>query len=192
MEQRYDTLTIEQVISGSTASRQGLTGSGHVGKRFFSMVNVLKFEFRSDESVTKRGFLARYHTILSVCGGSFTSLNGSFSSPFNSDGKYPNNANCRYEIRVPQDRRIVLTFDDFELEQGYDKLGIKQLSSRSLVHVTELTGSKVTGRSFTSAENLFVLQFTSDKTVTARGFVARYHTIKSGSKKGALADMDAD
>ena len=65
LEQRYDTLTIEQVISGSTASRQGLTGSGHVGKRFFSMVNVLKFEFRSDESVTKRGFLARYHTILS-------------------------------------------------------------------------------------------------------------------------------
>ena len=65
LEDRYDTLTIERVASGSTTSRQALTGSGNVGKRFFSMVNVLKFEFRSDGSVTKRGFVARYHSILS-------------------------------------------------------------------------------------------------------------------------------
>ena len=117
---------------------------------------------------------------LLACGGIFTSLTGSFSSPGYPNSNYSNNAHCRYEIWVPSDRRIVLTLDYVELDQGYDKLVVKQLVSGYLSYVAVLTGSKNTNRRFISEEHVFVLLFESDGFGTARGFRARYHTMQLG------------
>ena len=121
-----------------------------------------------------------FFCFLLACGSNFTSVNGSFTSP-GYPNNYPNSANCHYEIRVPSDKRIVLTFDVFSLESGYDKLKLTQLRSGSMAHVDVLTGSGVAGRIFYSAENVFILVFTSDGSVTRTGFVARYYSGRSCS-----------
>ena len=121
-----------------------------------------------------------FFIFLLVCGGIFTSLNGSITSPGYPNVNYPNNADCQYEIRVPRDRRIVLTFDEFSLQPSYDILSIKQLTSGSFVSIANLTGFENNGRKFLSAENVFILVFTSDSSSTYRGFAARYRTIESG------------
>ena len=117
---------------------------------------------------------------LLACGGNFNSLNGSFTSPGYPYTNYPNNANCRYEIRVPRDRRIVLTLDFVDLDQQFDKILVKQLVAGSLSNVAVITGSTSSSRRFISAEHVFVLLFESDAVGTARGFTASYHTFKIG------------
>ena len=107
-------------------------------------------------------------------------MNGSFTSPGYPYTNYSNNANCRYEIRVPRDRRIVLTVDFVDLDQGYDKVAVKQLVSGYLSYVAVLTGSTNRKRTFISEEHVFVLLFESDGFGTGRGFTARYHTFQLG------------
>ena len=114
-----------------------------------------------------------------ACGGFFTSLNGSFTSP-GFPNNYPNNARCTYEIRVPSHRRIVLELQFYDLESGYDVLKIKQMVSGSNNEVATLTGTRNSRIQYTSAENRFTLLFTSDRSVTRRGFSANYYTIPSG------------
>ena len=46
--------------------------------------------------------------------------------------------------------------------------------------VALLTGTYIDGRRFTSAENVFILLFTSDGSGRDRGFAVSYHTIESG------------
>ena len=48
-----------------------------------------------------------------------TSSSGTIQSPLYPQD-YPNNAHCTYLITVEYDYRVVLTFDSFSTEQGYD------------------------------------------------------------------------
>ena len=115
-----------------------------------------------------------------ACGGTFTSLNGSFASPGYPKWAYPNIQKCQYEIRVPTDRRIVLTIEAFDLEARYDFLWVKQVASGKIVDMALLTGTHIDGRRFTSVENVLILLFTSDGSGRDRGFAVSYHTIESG------------
>ena len=119
--------------------------------------------------------------LLLACGGDFSSANGMFASPGYPIRNYPNFADCRYEIRVKDGRRIVVIFDDFQLEQGYDTLMMERVVPGSIVHRQALTGSGNVGKRFFSVVNVFKFEFRSDGSVTKRGFVARYHSIQSGN-----------
>ena len=113
-----------------------------------------------------------------ACGGVFTGSSGSITSP-GYPNNYPNNVRCRYDIRVRGNMKIVLLIHFLELEYSYDKLRIRQTVSGSQRNVTELTGY-MTDRNFTSAENRFILLFTSDHSATRRGFRASYYAIRPG------------
>ena len=115
----------------------------------------------------------------SDCNQVLSSLQGNFTSP-GYPMPYPNNARCNYDIVVPIGKRIVLTFSDFDLEQSYDYVQIQQTVHGSLQHVTRLTGGSLNTTQFTSAERSFKLIFSSDSSVTRRGFSAHYHAIDSG------------
>ncbi|XP_065058859.1 deleted in malignant brain tumors 1 protein-like [Rhopilema esculentum] len=115
----------------------------------------------------------------SSCNQVLSSLQGNFTSP-GYPMPYPNNARCNYEIVVPTGKRIVLTFSDFDLEHSYDYVQIQQTVGGSLQDVTRLTGDSLNTTQFTSAERSFKLIFSSDSSVTKRGFSAHYHTIDSG------------
>ena len=114
-----------------------------------------------------------------ACGGSFTSLSGRLASP-GFPNNYPNNARCTYEIDVPTDRRIVLEVQFYDFEQCCDRLVIRQMVSGSSNEVANLSGERNSPIRYTSAENRFTLIFTSDYSVTRRGFRASYYTIRSG------------
>ena len=114
-----------------------------------------------------------------ACGGVFTGLSGNITSP-GYPSIYPNNARCRYEIRMEGDTKIRLQIHFFDLENGYDKLRIQQTVSGSDNVVADLSGTIRTPRNYTSAENRFILLFTSDHSITKRGFIASYHAIRPG------------
>ena len=78
------------------------------------------------------------------------------------------------------DMQIVLTIHPYDLETNFDKLELRQMVSGSDNIVGILTGNENVERRFTSAENKFTLLFTSDGSVTRRGFRASYSVISSG------------
>ena len=109
----------------------------------------------------------------------FTGSSGSFNSP-GYPNNYPNNAHCTYDIHVPRTMKIVLVIHVLDLESGYDKLELRQMVSGTSNTVAELSGYIVTDRNFTSAENRFILLFTSDHSVRRTGFRASYRAIPPG------------
>ena len=83
--------------------------------------------------------------------------------------------------------KIVLVINVLDLESGYDKLELRQMVSGTSNTVAELSGTDRTPRNYTSAENRFTLLFTSDHSVTKRGFSASYYTIRSGKLSSSVA-----
>ena len=65
----------------------------------------------------------RFPTFSDGCGGNFTSMLGSFSSP-GYPGKYPKNIECEYTIEVPFGNKIFLNVSDFHTETYYDYLQV--------------------------------------------------------------------
>ena len=128
--------------------------------------------------VSKKVTLFFWHFILG-CGGYFTSFSGNITSP-GFPNNYPNNANCIYEIRVPINRRIVLDLLFHDFEDKRDMLKIRQTVSGSSIFVADLTGTRNYDLRFTSHKNRFTLMFTSDASITKRGFSARYHSFELG------------
>ena len=114
-----------------------------------------------------------------ACGGYYTSSSGSFTSP-GFPNNYPNNAKCNYEIRAPADRRIVLELQFYELEFCCDSLIIREILSGSINLVAEVTATRNTPIRYISERNVFILAFTSDRSVTGRGFRATYYTFGAG------------
>ena len=107
------------------------------------------------------------------------SLQGNFTSP-KYPTAYPQNAYCRYEIIVPREKQILLTFEDIWTEQTHDYLTIKQLLNDSWQHVGTLSGRITNSTTFFSAENAFNITFRSDSEYAYRGFSAYYYTVDKG------------
>jgi hypothetical protein len=61
----------------------------------------------------------RFPTFSDGCGGNFTSMLGSFSSP-GYPGEYPKNTKCEYTIEVPFGNKIFLNVSDFHTERNFD------------------------------------------------------------------------
>eukprot|EP00795_Rhopilema_esculentum_P015738 gene15738-7033_t len=106
------------------------------------------------------------------------SLQSNFTSP-GYPKSYPHNAYCRYEIIVPREKQILLTFNDIWTEQQFDYLTIEQLLNGSLQHVGTLSGI-ISNLTFLSAENAFNITFRSDSGYSYRGFSAYYDTVDTG------------
>ena len=90
---------------------------------------------------------------------------------------YFNNANCVYNITVQDGKVIKIDFSTFDVEGDsgcpFDKLIIYE--GDSLVQVATLCGSGA--KSFTSRRNKVFMRFTSDGSVTKRGFYGGYQTV---------------
>ena len=67
-----------------------------------------------------------------VCGGTFTTNNGAFTSP-SYPGEYAHNRVCTWTIEVIPGRSVQLTFDDFDIEQhqqcAYDYVEVKTVNN---------------------------------------------------------------
>jgi hypothetical protein len=172
----YDGTTLVVSLTGSTLPFPVTSSS--------SSVTV---KFNSDSSVQNSGFVAQY-TVYSASEASPTT--GYTSSPValasldrcdgvvtytaaegvitDGSGPYSGNAKCEFLILTQSDRRIRLTFALFALEQGYDFLELYDDGS-----VIRLSGPSLPAPFVSSGPQLRVV-FTSDNSVHADGFVARY------------------
>ncbi|XP_072307339.1 cubilin [Eucyclogobius newberryi] len=144
--------------------------------------NRLWVRFRSDATVTQKGFTAHWDGTQSGCGGSMSSASGGFSSP-NYPLPYHPNAECYWSLRTSPGSQILLSFSDFHLETSascsFDYLAVYDGNSSSASQLAQLCGSQMPGP-FTSSRNQLYIKLRTDSSVSAGGFIASYSTNCSG------------
>ncbi|KAK2530689.1 deleted in malignant brain tumors 1 protein [Columba guinea] len=157
---------------------------------FTSSGSQLTVLFRSDFSVTRRGFEASYSSFPASnstpgnnsCGGLLQDLSGSFQSP-GYPNAYPNDAHCVWIIQLPeQNLRVELQFLDVELEGStcqYDAIEVYDGGST----YSPLLGSVCTNNHsvFTSSGSQLTVLFRSDISITQRGFEASYSSFPASN-----------
>ncbi|XP_046547811.1 cubilin-like isoform X3 [Haliotis rubra] len=130
--------------------------------------------FRSDSSVTGRGFVALF-SIEEHCNFDSDDLEGTYTLPTDSDGQYENNQHCNITIRSPSTPHITtVNFTRFDIEDDagcdYDKLNITSNEGSE-----NLCGAKEPfTRQYT--DPTINMTFTSDGSVVRSGFSFNYVT----------------
>ncbi|XP_032844647.2 CUB and zona pellucida-like domain-containing protein 1 [Tyto alba] len=165
---------------------------------FKSSGHQLTILFRSDGSVTQRGFQAYYYSFPAShsttedypCGGLLSSPSGTFQSPFY-PRNYPNNANCVWEIEVKSNFHVTLTFRDVQMEGGRCLSDYVEVYDGPL-HTSPLLGKFCSGyfRTYTSSSNLLTVRFYSNSRYTYRGFLADYYSIPANQSTTLLCLQD--
>eukprot|EP00112_Aurelia_sp_Birch-Aquarium-sp1_P014017 Seg3.11 transcript_id=Seg3.11/GoldUCD/mRNA.D3Y31 product=Fibrillin-1 protein_id=Seg3.11/GoldUCD/D3Y31 len=141
--------------------------------------NSFLIKFKSDGSVSKKGFDISYQAT-HECDVKIEASQGVITSPAHPED-YPSDVVCKYEIIVPQNHRVQLKFKDLDIEDHaackYDyielfdgKVGVKKSLGRRC-------GSKIAKSSFTTASNKMILRFSTDFSITGRGFKASFKAI---------------
>ncbi|XP_055498218.1 CUB domain-containing protein 2 [Leucoraja erinacea] len=170
----YDYLKIYNGVSEDEGNLLGKFCGQDFPPHYSSSWHVMSIIFRSDKHVTSRGFSASYSK--DVCGGVLTGLSGMLSSPEYPDN-YPNNAECRWFIRVSNQSVINLIFYDFHLESNedcsFDYVAMFDGSSLNARHWGHYCGGTRPPDIISSANELLVV-FKSDFNIGARGFKAFY------------------
>ncbi|KAG5842350.1 hypothetical protein ANANG_G00176700 [Anguilla anguilla] len=117
-----------------------------------------------------------------MCGGQLRGPSGIITSP-NFPVQYDNNANCTWIITTADPSKVIkLTFEDFDLERGYDTLTVGDGASigdqKTVFHV--LSGTS-TPDLVVSTSNQMWLNFKTDDTSGSLGFKVSYEEIDQGS-----------
>ncbi|XP_037545766.1 dorsal-ventral patterning tolloid-like protein 1 [Nematolebias whitei] len=120
-----------------------------------------------------------------ACGGLLSKLNGTISTP-GWPKEYPPNKNCVWQVVAPNQYRISMQFEAFELEGNevckYDYVEVRSgLSSDSKLH-GKYCGSEVP-EVITSQYNNMRIEFKSDNTVSKKGFKAHFFSDKDECSK---------
>ncbi|XP_049840781.1 cubilin-like [Schistocerca gregaria] len=152
---------------------------------FLSNNNKLYLRFRTDMSITRKGFSMKYHA---VCGGTITAPSGQIHSPLYPN-VYPNSKHCIWQIEQPLGKAIELNFVDFDLESlffrrlhsvcPYDALEIRDGHSKQSPLIGRYCGS-ANPPTIISTYNHLWMEFTTDQSRQKRGFLANYTTIDTG------------
>ena len=109
--------------------------------------------------------------------------NGSYSGNFSSPDypiNYLNKEICTWGITVPGDYRILVTFDEFNTQRNSDFLNIYDGASNSSDMLAILSGD-LSGSTYGSSGSSLWFEFTTDGSITARGFHATYTVTQQSS-----------
>uniref|UniRef100_A0A8C6L3G6 CUB and Sushi multiple domains 2 n=1 Tax=Nothobranchius furzeri TaxID=105023 RepID=A0A8C6L3G6_NOTFU len=117
-----------------------------------------------------------------MCGGQLKGPSGVITSP-NYPVQYDNNANCTWVITATDTSKVIkLTFEDFDLERGYDTLtvGDGELvgDQKTIFHV--LSGTSTPDLVVSTSHQMW-LNFKTDDTSGSLGFKVSYEEIDQGS-----------
>ncbi|XP_048396068.1 enteropeptidase [Stegostoma tigrinum] len=110
------------------------------------------------------------------CGGplELTETNTTFSS-MNYPKNYMNNAFCTWYLIADKGKNIQLHFEDFNLENIFDVLEVRDGRGEDSLLMGVYTGHRVLNDLFSTRSEMTVF-FTSDKSVTRSGFQANFTT----------------
>ncbi|XP_051775015.1 CUB and sushi domain-containing protein 1 [Erpetoichthys calabaricus] len=117
-----------------------------------------------------------------MCGTQLRGPSGVITSP-NFPVQYDNNAHCTWVITASNPSKVIkLTFEEFDLERGYDTLtvgdGGQVGDQKSVFHV--LTGTNTPDLIVSTSHQMWLL-FKTDETSGSLGFKVSYEEIEQGS-----------
>uniref|UniRef100_A0A8C5CBQ3 CUB and Sushi multiple domains 2 n=1 Tax=Gadus morhua TaxID=8049 RepID=A0A8C5CBQ3_GADMO len=117
-----------------------------------------------------------------MCGGQLRGPSGVITSP-NYPVQYDNNANCTWIITATDMTKVIkLTFEDFDLERGYDTLTVGDGDvvgdQKTVFHV--LSGTSTPDLVVSTSHQMW-LNFKTDDTSGSLGFKVSYEEIDQGS-----------
>ncbi|XP_046392545.1 cubilin-like [Ischnura elegans] len=140
--------------------------------------------FHSDESASDYGFQLTFSKVPGIpgCGGLHTTPSGEIISP-NSPNDYSHNVNCQWIIRVPIGERVKIIFTRFNVEDSrgcrFDFVEIRDGNDETSPLMSRLCGN-IVPRPLVSSGNTIMIQFTTDASVSGKGFHLRYETDCGG------------
>ncbi|XP_040907254.1 enteropeptidase [Toxotes jaculatrix] len=109
------------------------------------------------------------------CGGPFDlwEPNSTFSSP-NYPQSYGNKAQCQWTLHAVEGRNIQLHFLDFDVEEAFDVVEVRDGVGPNSVSLAILTGSDGPAHDLFSTTNQMTVWFFTDKSGHGRGFRANF------------------
>ncbi|KAG2458577.1 CUBN protein, partial [Polypterus senegalus] len=156
--------------------------------------NFMTIRFKTDEYVQGKGFNASWHEVSGGCGGVFTAPAGELHSP-SFPNPYPPNVDCSWVLNVDRGHRVLLTFNEFEIEShnacGYDYLAVYDGPDANAPLLGKLCGLSKPA-AITATQSTMYIRFRSDSSFNHKGFSAQFSeacgsTIVTDDTGGAIA-----
>ncbi|CAL1282886.1 unnamed protein product [Larinioides sclopetarius] len=154
--------------------------------------NVLRLEFKTDNSQSGEGFEIYFDSTATGCGGTLTSPRGSIVSP-NYPQPYPYNADCEWLIQVSAGSLISLSIVDIDIEEHrecrYDYIQVFDGPTENSKSLLRICNNRQIPGSLTSTGNSLLIRFRSDFSEEAGGFHLSYQTLCNNnltSRRGVI------
>lgn len=166
----YDGLNlIGKYCAGNIPPRQ-ITSSSH----------MLRIVFKSDNQ-SSQNVQGHFRAIYASCGGYFTEPSGFLASP-GYPSRFPADVRCQWQIRVPSDYVINLSFNDFNMDGKYpcdvDYVKVLDGLNASNTEIGHFCSTRQPKRTvIRSTGNKMSLEFRSFKESNSRGFQAHYSRV---------------
>lgn len=149
--------------------------------------NTLLMRLVADDSITGDGWAAGYTTVFPIYCGDTTILtepNGSIND--GSESKmYSPNAVCYWLLEQENVEAFLLTFTEFDLEYGYDKLQIIDYSENTNNIIETFSGHDIPPP-LTVESNRILLAFSTDYAIQHGGWELDYQALAPGVDKNTL------
>ncbi|XP_061178089.1 cubilin-like [Saccostrea echinata] len=156
--------------------------------------NLMHIIFRSDVSISGKGFSATYKAIPDGCGGNFSTPSGTLMSK-NYPENYPHNTDCEWLITVQDTKTVVLTFDEFDVEGSsdcrYDYVAVYDGNNSNSTELMKHCGRSLpVPPEYRSSGQYMYVKMRSDVSLSGKGFKAHYVTgcggIINGEEDGVI------
>ena len=157
-----------------------------------STASRMSIVFESDESISHEGFTANYVILdgATVCGGNYYTTSGVLHSP-GWPNDYGHGRECTWVISVPVGQQILLNFTVFDMENhtncGFDYLEIRNGGYLTSPLLGRFCGNRIPS-TIPSFSNELFLKFSSDNSLSARGFEVSW----DGTATGQLSPRASD
>ncbi|XP_073720299.1 procollagen C-endopeptidase enhancer 2b [Misgurnus anguillicaudatus] len=149
-----------------------------------STSNKMLIQMVSDANTAGSGFLAVYSAANphergdQYCGGRLVKPSGTFKTPNWPDKDYPAGVTCSWHIVAPKNQIIELKFEKFDVERDnycrYDYVAIFNGGEiNDAKRIGKYCGDSPPAPVFSEGNQLFI-QFLSDLSLTADGFIGHY------------------
>ncbi|XP_077347020.1 cubilin isoform X1 [Lithobates pipiens] len=146
-------------------------------------------KFVSNSSVNAKGFRLQYEASLEECGGDIDGSTGALSSP-NYPNLYPHDRVCDWRIRVPEGRRVTLTFHDLQLQDqqncDYDYVAVYNGYRTQSPLLDKFCGNVAPDTVIRSSGNTMRVIFVTDGSVSNGGFKATFTSMEDAVCGGSL------
>ncbi len=124
--------------------------------------------------------ISAFSTTYSFQTGNMVTLTDSVGTFDDGSGidNYENNLDIYWLIKPPNAQRIILSFQSFDTESGYDFVTIYDGETTSAPILGRFSGSSIPP-TITSSGGAMLVRFETDGSITEKGWVARYRSVVS-------------